>query len=232
MNRGPLPSSLDDNPYVLWDPLVRGLLGRDIPGEGRGAMALANKPISNQSLQGGNRHSEIHQTPERRALDPTRYDPGLAVRSQYLDTHYSPSIDIGCAATCYALYRAYRSMKAGDSAEMNRMFRARIYAQAFTLVALVAGGMYFKTERQQRRDFEKAVEVRKAQEKRDAWLRELEIRDKEDREWRERHAAIEAAAKEAGKKPQEPDAARAAIEPADEKKIGVLDAVRALMSRN
>lgn len=128
-------------------------------------------------------------------------------------------------------------MKAGDSNEMNRMFRARIYAQAFTLVSLVVGGMYFKTERQQRREFEKAVEERKAQEKRDAWLRELEIRDKEDREWRERHAAIEAAAKEAGDRsssppsPQEPDAARAAIEPADEKRVGVLDAVRLLVSR-
>lgn len=124
-------------------------------------------------------------------------------------------------------------MRAGDSAEMNRMFRARIYAQAFTLVALVAGGMYFKTERQQRREFEKAVEERKAQEKRDAWLRELEIRDKEDREWRERHAAIEAAAKEAGQRPssKEPDAARSAIEPSEEKPIGVLDAVRALLSR-
>lgn len=124
-------------------------------------------------------------------------------------------------------------MKAGDSNEMNRMFRARIYAQAFTLVSLVVGGMYFKTERQQRREFEKAVEERKAQEKRDAWLRELEIRDKEDREWRERHAAIEAAAKDAGKRssPGEPDAARAAIEPADEKRVGVLDAVRFLVSR-
>ncbi|KAJ5812087.1 hypothetical protein N7474_008388 [Penicillium riverlandense] len=146
-----------------------------------------------------------------------------------------PLIPLGCAATCYALYRAYRSMKAGDSAEMNRMFRARIYAQAFTLVSLVAGGMYFKSERQQRKEFEKAVEMRKAQEKRDAWLRELEVRDKEDREWRERHAAIEAAAKDAENKAQrktsEPDAARAAIEPADEKSIGVLDAVRALVQR-
>jgi hypothetical protein len=126
-------------------------------------------------------------------------------------------------------------MKSGDSVEMNRMFRARIYAQAFTLVALVAGGMYFKTERQQRREFDQAVELRKKQEKRDAWLRELEVRDKEDREWRERHASIEAAAKEAGNKPtprNEPDAARSAIEPADEKSVGVLDAVKALVSRN
>ncbi|KAJ5895201.1 hypothetical protein N7495_006892 [Penicillium taxi] len=141
-----------------------------------------------------------------------------------------PLVPLGCTATCYALYRAYRSMRVGDSTEMNRMFRARIYAQAFTLVALVVGGMYYKTERAQRREFDQAVEERKQQEKRDAWLRELEVRDKEDREWRERHAAIEAAAKEAGKKPTQPDAARAAIEPADEKKIGVLDAVRVLLS--
>lgn len=91
-------------------------------------------------------------------------------------------------------------MKAGDSLEMNRMFRARIYAQGFTLVAVVAGGMYFKTERKQRREFEQAVEARKSQEKRDAWLRELEVRDQEDRDWRARHVAMETAAKEAANK--------------------------------
>ena len=70
-----------------------------------------------------------------------------------------------------------------------------------------------------------------------AWLRELEIRDQEDREWRERHAAMEAAAKEAKKKAStkpvsEQDAVRAAIEPADERRLfGVLDAVRDLVSR-
>jgi hypothetical protein len=125
-------------------------------------------------------------------------------------------------------------MKAGDSVEMNRMFRARIYAQGFTLLAVVAGGMYYKTERKQRKEFEQALEERKSQEKRDAWLRELEIRDREDKEWRERHAAIEAAAKEAGKKPSaapEHDAARSSLEPSDEKSIGVLSAVMELMSR-
>ncbi|KAL2864207.1 respiratory supercomplex assembly factor RCF1 [Aspergillus lucknowensis] len=144
-----------------------------------------------------------------------------------------PVIPLGCAATCYALYRAYRSMKAGDSVEMNRMFRARIYAQGFTLLAVVAGGMYFKTERQQRREFEKALEERKSQEKRDAWLRELEIRDREDRDWRERHAAIEAAAREAGKKPSaapEQDKARSALEPSEKKAIGVLNAIMELLS--
>lgn len=104
----------------------------------------------------------------------------------------------GCAATCYALYRAYRSGKAKDSIEMNRMFRARIYAQFFTLLAVVAGGMYYKTERKQRREFEKKVEERKMQEKRDAWLRELEAREKEDKGWRERHAAVSEKANQTG----------------------------------
>ncbi|KAL4966255.1 respiratory supercomplex assembly factor RCF1 [Aspergillus stella-maris] len=150
-----------------------------------------------------------------------------------------PLIPLGCAATCYALYRAYRSMKAGDSVEMNRMFRARIYAQGFTLLAVVAGGMYFKTERTQRREFERELELKKGQEKRDAWLRELEIRDKEDRDWRQRHAAIEQAAKEAGKKPEsaakhasnpELDKANSALEPS-QMTFGILDAVKDLVSR-
>ncbi|RAL15933.1 respiratory supercomplex assembly factor RCF1 [Aspergillus homomorphus CBS 101889] len=143
-----------------------------------------------------------------------------------------PLIPLGCAATSYALYRAYRSMKAGDSVEMNKMFRARIYAQFFTLIAVVAGGMYYKTERQQRKEFEQVVEARKSQEKRDAWLRELEIRDQEDKDWRERHAAIEAAANEAGKRKPAPeqDAARSAIEPSEEKSLGVLSAVIELLS--
>ncbi|GLB03198.1 respiratory supercomplex factor 1, mitochondrial [Aspergillus tubingensis] len=145
-----------------------------------------------------------------------------------------PLIPLGCAATSYALYRAYRSMKAGDSVEMNKMFRARIYAQFFTLIAVVAGGMYYGSERKQRREFEQMVEARKSQEKRDAWLRELEIRDKEDRGWRERHAAIEAAANEAAhakKSFPEQDAARSAIEPSEQKSIGVLSAVKELLSR-
>lgn len=103
----------------------------------------------------------------------------------------------GLVATCYAFYRAYKSMKARDSIELNKMFRARIYAQAFTLVAMVGGGLYYADERKRRRELEQQLNEKKSQEKRDAWLRELEIRDQEDREWRERHAAIGKAAKAA-----------------------------------
>lgn len=97
----------------------------------------------------------------------------------------------GCAATCWALYRATVSIRSGDHQTTNRMFRARIYAQAFTLLAVTAGGMYYKEERSKRGEYMKALEEKNAQEKRDAWIRELEARDKEDREWRERHKKIE-----------------------------------------
>ncbi|KZZ96281.1 Hypoxia induced family protein [Ascosphaera apis ARSEF 7405] len=105
-----------------------------------------------------------------------------------------PLIPLGCAATTYALWRAYKSMKAGDSVQLNKMFRARIYAQAFTLCAVGFGGIYYAAERRAEREIERAIDEKKGQEKRDAWLRELEIRDQEDRNWRERNAAIEAAA--------------------------------------
>lgn len=121
-------------------------------------------------------------------------------------------------------------MKAGDSAQLNRMFRARIYAQAFTLTAVVAGSFYYKAERAQQKELEAALEQRKAQEKRDLWLRELEIRDQEDRDWRERHAAIERAARNAENKQQ--NVADSAVEPENGQPGGVLHALRELVGKN
>jgi hypoxia induced protein len=128
-------------------------------------------------------------------------------------------------------------MRARDSFEMNRMFRARIYAQFFTLLAVVAGGIYYKNERKQRKEFGRMLEERKAQEKRDAWLRELEVREKEDKGWKERHAAIGDASRDAGKKNIPPPASgfdtnKSVQEVADKRRgVGVLDAVKALVYR-
>ena len=108
-----------------------------------------------------------------------------------------PLIPLGCAATCYALYQATKSIRAGDHHQTNRMFRARIYAQGFTLIALVGGSIFYQDERMRRKKFETALEDKKAAEKREKWLRELEARDKEDREWRERFEGVAARAKEA-----------------------------------
>ena len=105
-----------------------------------------------------------------------------------------PLIPVGCAATCYALYMATKSIRAGDHHQTNRMFRARIYAQGFTLLALVVGSIFYKDERMRRKQFEGAIVEKKSAEKRDKWIRELEARDQEDKEWRER---IENAGREA-----------------------------------
>lgn len=120
-----------------------------------------------------------------------------------------------------ALFGASRSIRAGDHNRTNRMFRARIYAQGFTLVAMIAGSMYWQTDRQKRKEFDKVVEERKAREKNEAWIRELEARDEEEkdirrmREARRRGVSVDAVRKE--------DAEKEAAKKAEEKKVKVLD---------
>jgi hypothetical protein len=91
---------------------------------------------------------------------------------------------------------ATKSIRAGDHHQTNRMFRARIYAQGFTLIALVAGSVFYQDERMRRKKFEDRLEEKKAAEKREKWLNELEARDREDREWRERIERSSKAARE------------------------------------
>ncbi|KAH8646536.1 hypoxia induced protein conserved region-domain-containing protein [Tricladium varicosporioides] len=93
-----------------------------------------------------------------------------------------PLIPLGCLLTCAALLGASRSIRAGDHNRTNRMFRARIIAQGFTLVAMVAGSIYWDADRKKRKEFEGVVSERKAKEKQEAWIRELEARDKEEQE--------------------------------------------------
>lgn len=47
---------------------------------------------------------------------------------------------------------------------------------------MIAGSFYYKKERAEERAVEAVVAERKGEEKRAAWIRELEIRDREDRE--------------------------------------------------
>jgi ribosomal protein S11 len=64
------------------------------------------------------------------------------------------------------------------------MFRARILAQGFTLVAMVAGSMYWETDRKKRKEFDALVAERKAKEKNELWIKELEARDEEEKEYK------------------------------------------------
>lgn len=66
------------------------------------------------------------------------------------------------------------------------MFRRRIYAQGFTLIAMLAGSVYWSKDRDKRKEFEGVVAERKRQDKHQAWLRELEARDVEEKMFRAR----------------------------------------------
>ena len=75
-------------------------------------------------------------------------------------------------------------MKSGDKYRTNRMFRRRIYAQGFTILAMVGGSAYWETDRAKRKQYEGLVDEKKKKEKHEAWLRELEARDEEEQELR------------------------------------------------
>ena len=68
-----------------------------------------------------------------------------------------------------------------DHAGVQRMFRARIGAQAFTVVAMVAGGAYYGADREKRKELIKLEAQQRAEERHNKWLRELEIRDEEEK---------------------------------------------------
>lgn len=91
---------------------------------------------------------------------------------------------IGIGLTVLAFVNAYRALRKGDSRQANKMFRARIAAQGFTVVAMVAGSMYYSKDREKTKELRKLKDERDAEEKRQKWIRELEARDEEDKAMR------------------------------------------------
>jgi ABC-type anion transport system duplicated permease subunit len=66
------------------------------------------------------------------------------------------------------------------------MFRARVAAQGFTVIAMVAGSMYYSQDRQKSKELRKVKEQHDAEVKRQSWIRELEVRDEEEKALRAR----------------------------------------------
>ncbi|TID23051.1 putative mitochondrial hypoxia responsive domain containing protein [Venturia nashicola] len=92
-----------------------------------------------------------------------------------------PLVPLGCMLTVFALLGATRAMRKNDHHTANKMFRRRIYAQGFTIAALVVGSSYWKGDREKRKEFDKVEGERRRVEKRERWLKELEVRDEEDK---------------------------------------------------
>lgn len=75
-------------------------------------------------------------------------------------------------------------MRSGDKYRTNRMFRRRIYAQGFTILAMVGGSAYWEGDREKRKQFNELTEEKRKKEKHESWLRELEVREEEEQELR------------------------------------------------
>ncbi|TFB07633.1 Respiratory supercomplex factor 1 [Trichoderma ghanense] len=95
-----------------------------------------------------------------------------------------PLVPLGIGLTVLAFVNAYRALRKGDSRQANRMFRARVAAQGFTVIAMVAGSMYYSKDREKTKELRKLKEERDAEEKRQRWIHELEIRDEEEKQMR------------------------------------------------
>lgn len=83
--------------------------------------------------------------------------------------------------TVIAFANAYRAIRRGDSHQANRMFRARVAAQGFTVIAMVVGSLYYSQDRAKSKELRRLKELRDAEEKRQKWIRELEARDEEEK---------------------------------------------------
>jgi hypothetical protein len=56
----------------------------------------------------------------------------------------------------------------------------------FTVFAMVGGGLYYSSDRHRRKELFKMQQQQEAEDKKARWIRELEIRDEEDRAIKER----------------------------------------------
>ncbi|KAB5578112.1 hypoxia induced protein conserved region-domain-containing protein [Coniochaeta sp. 2T2.1] len=92
-----------------------------------------------------------------------------------------PLIPIGMALTVGALYNATRSVRRGDHKGAQKYFRARVAAQGFTVLAMVFGGYYYQSDRHKEREQWKLQRERDSEEQKQRWIRELEIRDEEEK---------------------------------------------------
>ncbi|KAM0562982.1 hypothetical protein ACHAPJ_001825 [Fusarium lateritium] len=97
-----------------------------------------------------------------------------------------PLIPLGIGLTTLAFVNAYRALRRGDSKQANRMFRARVAAQGFTVFAMLAGSMYYQKDREKSKELRQLQEQKDAEEKRLRWIRELEARDEEEKAMRAR----------------------------------------------
>lgn len=88
-----------------------------------------------------------------------------------------PLVPLGTLLTTAAVALAAKSLKQGRKQDTQRYFRYRVGFQAFTLVALVAGGLYYQKESAEQKQTREDKLREKAKLREQMWIEELERRD-------------------------------------------------------
>ncbi|KAJ2967764.1 hypothetical protein NQ176_g9508 [Zarea fungicola] len=105
---------------------------------------------------------------------PSSFDPDherlneKALAKVFRKLKEEPLVPLGIGLTVFAFISAYRAIRRGDSKQANKMFRARVAAQGFTVLAMVAGSMYYNQDREKSKELRKIKEETDAEEKRHA----------------------------------------------------------------
>ncbi|CAK7221204.1 Respiratory supercomplex factor 1, mitochondrial [Sporothrix bragantina] len=123
-----------------------------------------------------------------------------------------PLIPIGCTLTVAAFISATRAIRKGDHHQAQRMFRARVLAQGFTVLAIVGGGIYLADDRKKEREQWALERQQKQQAETAKWIRELEARDAEEKALQERIARRRELRKAGGGTSEEDKKAEAELE--------------------
>ena len=89
---------------------------------------------------------------------------------------------------------------------------------------MLGGSYYYNADRLKRKEYTDLVKQKKAQQKREAWIRELEARDEEDKAWREKLGIVRDAKREEAEREAIADKRRREGKDTDGK--GVFDAVK------
>ncbi|CCH43964.1 putative membrane protein [Wickerhamomyces ciferrii] len=97
-----------------------------------------------------------------------------------------PFVPLGTLATCVAVGLAAHSIRIGNKQGAQKWFRYRVAFQGFTIAALVVGGLVYGKDNYERKKSREEAIHEKAKLREKLWIEELERRDFEAKQRKQR----------------------------------------------